>query len=106
MPALQEVYNIPFQRISPEILYTISSLFSTKTREYLIKNPKYPIYYFAVNVHFGLYTIFPSINTYSIFVDISNGLPSAITISASFPTSKEPTLSAIPICFAGLMVIA
>ena len=35
-----------------------------------------------------------------------NGFPSNITISASFPTSKLPTLSDIPIISAGLIVIA
>ena len=49
---------------------------------------------------------FPSIYTALIRVSETIGSPSHITMSASFPTSREPTLSAIPICSAGFIVIA
>ncbi len=48
----------------------------------------------------------PSMKTFLTVVETSNGQPSVMTMSASLPTSREPTLSAAPICLAGLMVIA
>ena len=53
-----------------------------------------------------LYTIFPSMIVYKIFVSTANGLPFTSTKSASFPSSMLPTRSWTSICFAALIVTA
>ncbi len=63
--------------------------------------------YFRITQEYSVQsTGFPLISTLQIVVELCIGSPSVITISASFPGSREPTRSAMPRCFAGLMVIA